>query len=90
MTPYYEAKADADHEVQASGLDFTVVRPGGLTDDPGTGLIEARPQLTESGQISREDVAATLLAVLDTPATIGKAFDLVGGETPVEEAVRRL
>ena len=76
--------------MEGSGLDYTVIRPGGLTDDPGTGLIEARAQLTESGQIPREDVAATLLAVLDTPSTVGKAFDLVGGQTPVEDAVRAL
>ncbi len=90
MTPYYEAKAAADTAVEGSGLDYTVIRPGGLTDDPGTGLIEARAQLTESGQIPREDVAATLLAVLDTPSTVGKAFDLVGGQTLVEDAVRAL
>lgn len=90
MTPYYEAKADADRELESSGLDHTIVRPGGLTDDPGTGRVEVGPALTEGGQIPREDVAAVLLAALDEPSTIGKAFDLIGGETPVRDAVRSL
>jgi uncharacterized protein YbjT (DUF2867 family) len=90
MTPYYEAKAAADDAVTASGLDYTVVRPGGLTDDAGTGTVEAALELDHSGQIAREDVAGVLVAVLDTPATIGKAFDLIGGDTPIEDAVRSL
>jgi len=90
MKPYYEAKAGADAELQASGLDYTIVRPGGLTDDTGTGRVEAALRLDESGQVPREDVAATLIAVLDTPSTVGKAFDLVGGQTPVDVAVQSL
>jgi uncharacterized protein YbjT (DUF2867 family) len=90
MKPYYEAKAEADRAVEASGLDYTIVRPGGLTDDPGTGRIEAAPDLDHSGQIPREDVAATLLAVLDTPATVGKALDLLSGETPIADALRAI
>ncbi len=88
MTPYYEAKAAADEAVEASGLEYTIVRPGSLTDDAGTGRIEAATEIERGGEIAREDVAATLVAVLDTPSTAGKAFDLVGGETPIDEAVR--
>jgi uncharacterized protein YbjT (DUF2867 family) len=90
MKPYYEAKAAADRDVEASGLDYTIVRPGALTDDPGTGRVEIAPELDRGGEISREDVAATLLAALDTPSTVGKAFDELGGETPIAEAVRSL
>jgi uncharacterized protein YbjT (DUF2867 family) len=90
MTPYYEAKADADKAVETSGLDYTIVRPGGLTDDPGTGQIAAASPLDRSGQIPREDVAATVLAVLDTASTIGKAFDEISGETPIERALDAL
>src|SRR5690242_11485085 len=77
MRPYYEAKAEADQEVAESGLDYTIVRPGGLTDDAGTGLIDAAAELPVDryGAIPRDDVAATLLACLDDPTTIGKAFD---------------
>ena len=89
MRPYYEAKRDADHAVLESGLSYTIVRPGGLTDEPGTGLVKVGTDL-ERGEIPREDVAATLLAVLETPSTIGKTFELVSGDTPIEEAVRGL
>jgi uncharacterized protein YbjT (DUF2867 family) len=89
MRPYYEAKTEADERVAASGLDHTIVRPGGLTDDPGTGRIEVGDDL-RSGRVPRDDVATTLAAVLATDSTIGKAFDVLEGETPVDEAVRGL
>jgi uncharacterized protein YbjT (DUF2867 family) len=89
MRPYYEAKADADRRLKESGLDHTIVRPGGLTDDPATGLVTVGTDV-ERGQIPRADVAAVLLAVLDTPGSIGKTFELVSGDTPIEEAVRSL
>jgi uncharacterized protein YbjT (DUF2867 family) len=86
---YLQAKAKADRELMESGLDWTVVRPGRLTDGPGTGRIAAGPSV-ERGEIPREDVAATLVAVLDHDNTIGVAFEEVGGEVPVEEAVAGL
>jgi uncharacterized protein YbjT (DUF2867 family) len=89
MRPYYEAKAEADKRLEESGLDFSVVRPGALTDDPGTGLVSVGTDI-ERGAIPRDDVASVLLAVLEFPTTIGKTFELVSGETPVEEAVRSL
>jgi uncharacterized protein YbjT (DUF2867 family) len=89
MRPYYEAKRDADARVLESGLSYTIVRPGGLTDDAGTGLVRLGTDL-ERGEVPREDVAAVLLAVLETPSTVGKTFELVSGDTPIEEAVRGL
>jgi uncharacterized protein YbjT (DUF2867 family) len=83
---YLRAKGKADAELQASGLDYTIVRPGGLTNDPGSRRVMLAEQV-ERGQVSRDDVAAVLAAVLRGPATIGKTLELVGGETPVEEAV---
>jgi len=83
---YLRAKGRADDAVRASGLDATVVRPGGLTNDAGTGRVslgESRPR----GQVTRDDVAAVLAAVLDSPNTIGRTVDLIGGDTPVAEAV---
>ena len=90
MQPYFQAKAQADAALERAGLDQTIVRPGGLTDDPGTGQVTAAPELERGGQIPRDDVAAVLLAVLESPNTVGKAFDLVGGDTPVGDAVREL
>jgi len=89
MRPYYEAKAGADERLMESGLDYTIVRPGGLTDDPGTGRVTAGTGL-ERGEVPRDDVAAVVLAVLETPSTVGRTFELVSGDTPVDEAVRSL
>jgi uncharacterized protein YbjT (DUF2867 family) len=90
MRPYLEAKAEADRALAGSGLDYTIVRPGGLTDAPGTGRVAAGPDVAR-GQIPRDDVAAVLLAVLEADGpTAGKAFRVVAGETPIEEAIRTL
>jgi uncharacterized protein YbjT (DUF2867 family) len=83
---YLRAKFEADEAVRASGLDYTVVRPGGLTDDEGTGLVQIAAS-TGRGQIPRADVAAVFVACLDKPATIGKSFDLISGPTPIPEAL---
>jgi len=90
MRPYQQAKHDADEALRGSGLAFTIVRPGGLTDDAGTGSVEVAESLGRSGQVPRDDVAATLLAVLDTPATAGLTFELLAGDTPIAAAVAGL
>ncbi len=84
---YLRAKGQADDAVRASGLSFTILRPGGLTDEPGTGRISVAPSLSR-GSISRDDVAATLLATLSEPATVGQTFDLLAGPTPIPEALK--
>jgi uncharacterized protein YbjT (DUF2867 family) len=89
MKPYIEAKAEADRRLAESDLVYTIVRPGMLTDDPGQGTVSAGPDV-QRGEISRDDVATTLLAVLDEPNTGHKTFNLVGGQTPIEEALRSL
>ena len=86
---YFQAKQKADDELMASGLDYTVVRPHGLTNEPGTGRVQIGQKL-ERGQVARDDVAAVLMAVLARDATIGKAFELTSGETPIEEAIAAL
>jgi uncharacterized protein YbjT (DUF2867 family) len=90
MGPYLEAKHDADVAVQESGLDYTIVRPGSLTDDPGTGLVTASTAMGGRGPVPRDDVAATLYAALQIEETIGKTFELFAGETPIDEALRGL
>src|SRR5918996_1661617 len=72
MAPYLQAKAAADEALTTSGLDYTIIRPGMLTNDPGTGRIEAAQRLGRQGRISRDDVAATLVAVLGGPPPVGK------------------
>jgi len=90
MGAYIQAKADADAAVRESGLDFTIVRPGRLTDDPGTGRVQAAETLGRRGSITRADTAAVLLAVLDTPSTVGATFEVLEGETPIAEALAAL
>jgi uncharacterized protein YbjT (DUF2867 family) len=90
MRPYYEAKADADEYVRDSGLDFTIVRPGRLTDDPGTGQVQVAETLEGGGSVTREDVAAVLAECLTAENTIGKSFDLLNDGTPIPEAVRAI
>ncbi len=90
MRPYLEAKAEADRRLAGSGLDFTIVRPGRLTDEPGTGRIDAAPSVGRRGEVKRDDVAQTLLEVLEAPNAVGKTFEVLGGQNPVAEAVAAL
>ena len=86
---YQRAKGRADADLMASGLAWTIVRPGGLTDDPGSGRVTLAERV-ERGKIPRDDVAAVLRACLDEPRTAGRVFELVQGDVPVEEAVASL
>jgi uncharacterized protein YbjT (DUF2867 family) len=90
MGPYLEAKLRADEALAASGLDFTIVRPGRLIDDPGTGFVACAAHFGRSGEIARDDVAAVLHAVLELPQTIGHTFEVMDGDTPVARAVATL
>jgi uncharacterized protein YbjT (DUF2867 family) len=89
MRPYYEAKSEADERLMESDLDYTIVRPGGLTDDRGTGRVTVGTDL-RPGAIPRDDVAAVLMAVLEAPGSIGKTFEVVSGDTPIDQAVASL
>ena len=90
MRPYLRAKGSADASLRESGLDYTIVRPGRLTDDPATGRVEAAPSLGRRGEITREDTARVLLATLTAANTYGKTFEVLSGNTPVDEAVNGL
>jgi uncharacterized protein YbjT (DUF2867 family) len=83
---YLRAKGKADADLRDSGLDYTVIRPGRLTNDSGNGRVSLREN-GESGAIPRDDVAAVLAAVLSAPDTIGQTLDLVSGDVPVDDAV---
>jgi uncharacterized protein YbjT (DUF2867 family) len=85
---YVEAKRDADAALRESGLAWTIIRPGRLTDDTATGLVSLGPDVAR-GDVTRADVACVLAAVLDEPGTIGKQWNLVNGDVPVSEAVRQ-
>jgi uncharacterized protein YbjT (DUF2867 family) len=89
MRPYLEAKAAADAALAASDLDWTIARPGTLTDDPGTGMVRVGESL-ERGSVTRDDVAAVLAGCLDEPRSVHKTFELRQGETPIPEALAAL
>jgi len=82
---YLRAKKAADDDLRARDLDWTIVHPGRLTDDPGTGRV--RVGSLERGEVTRDDVAAVLVAALHDDRTVGKDFDLLGGDQPIEEAL---
>ena len=90
MRPYLEAKAQADAALAASDLEWTIVRPGGLTNEPGTGRVEVAPALGRRGTVTRDDVAAVLVGCLDEPRTVRAAFDLLQGGTPIAQALAAL
>lgn len=90
MRPYLRAKGKADEKLRESGLDWTIIRPGRLTDEAGTGMVDAAGSLGRYGEIPRDDVAAAFAAALEAPNTIGKTFEILSGETPVREAVEGL
>ena len=90
MRPYQQAKHDADEALARSGLDWTIVRPGGLTDEPGGGRVDLATRLDRSGRVPREDVAAVLLAMLSADNTVRGTYELLAGDVPVEEAVAAL
>lgn len=88
LEDYLRAKQNADNHLKASTLNYSIVRPGGLTDDDGTGKIELKEKLEKRGSISRADVAKTLVEVLDNKLKKNKVFEILAGDTHIEKAVR--
>ena len=85
---YLRAKKAADDDLVRRDLDWTVVHPGRLTDDPGTGKVQVGR--LERGDVPRADVAAIIAAALHDERTVGKDFDLLAGDQPVEDALSTL
>ena len=89
LKPYYVAKHFADRALEQSGLTYTIIRPGGLLNEVGTGKVTAGENLSRES-IPREDVAATIVASLNEERTFNKGFDLISGNDGIEEAVRNV
>lgn len=94
---YHRAKGFSDrfmreirHAFKGEDLDWTSLHPGGLTEDPGTGKVTIIPSTHGKGKTNLADLAATIVACLDHPNTIGKSFAVLDGETPVNEALSTL
>jgi uncharacterized protein YbjT (DUF2867 family) len=86
---YLRAKGRADDELMASGLDYTIVRPVSLTNEPATGRVHLGRH-GGRGTISRADVAEIVASALTEPASVGKVFEARTGDVPIAEALRRL
>jgi nucleoside-diphosphate-sugar epimerase len=86
---YQRAKGRADAALSDSGLDYVIVRPGGLTDEPGTGKVTLGEHVGR-GQVSRDDVVAVIASVLRNPPSGWRTVELIGGETPIEDALGSL
>ncbi|MDM5331686.1 SDR family oxidoreductase [Neobacillus sp. CF12] len=89
MLPYYAAKYYADKMLEQSELTYTIIRPGGLVSEQGTGLVSAAVDIP-SGKIPREDVARTIIQSLTEENTYYQSFDLVSGEVPITKALKIL
>ena len=84
---YLKAKAEADKYLRNSGLNYTIVRPGSLTDDLGMGKVKIAEKLDGHGEISRDDVAFLLVMSLADPLVRNQTFEAVEGEEPIKSAM---
>jgi nucleoside-diphosphate-sugar epimerase len=84
---YIKAKTEAEDDLRRrDGLAWTILRPGRLTDEPGTGLVRLAPEVPP-GSVPRDDVAAVIMALLENPGTAGQTLELVSGETPIIDLI---
>lgn len=83
---YLYAKGRADAYLRGTSLDYTIIRPGGLTNDQGTGEINVAEKISQFGSIPREDVAHVLVQSLHFLQTINQSYDLISGNTKIAEA----
>ncbi|MCK2219194.1 SDR family oxidoreductase [Actinomadura sp. ATCC 31491] len=83
---YIDAKTAAEDDLRRRDLAWTILRPGRLTDEPGTGLVRLAPEVPP-GSVPRDDVAAVIMALLDNPGTARRTYELVSGDTPVIDLV---
>ncbi|WP_411842894.1 SDR family oxidoreductase [Salinicoccus sp. HZC-1] len=84
---YMYAKHRADQHLQASGLNYTIVRPGMLQNEAGTGKVKLFEGDPEVANVPREDVAAVLAHIVDKNQPANKIYNLIEGDTPIEETI---
>ncbi len=90
ISHYYRAKGVADRHLARSDLDFSIVRPGRLSDEEGTGEIDIAESLGRRGSITRDDLARVLVRCLDEPRTIRRTFEVLNGRVPIDSALSSL
>lgn len=84
---YLNAKKAAEESLRATDLDWTILRPGRLTDDPAVARVLLAAPPVDRGDVTRDDTAAVLAALLDTPATAGLVLELREGDVPIRQAI---
>ena len=89
MRHYFEAKGNADNHLRSSGLDYVIVRPGSLIEEPPLGKIRLEKKIKGFGEISREDVAKVLAEVTRMEIR-NQEFDVISGDTPIRDALQSL
>ncbi|MFD1396767.1 SDR family oxidoreductase [Kroppenstedtia eburnea] len=87
MRHYFVAKGRADERLRESGLNYTIIRPGRLTDEPGKRTIRIPDNRETFGDIPRADVAAVIVESLQREHTYRRSFDLLTGNTPIAQAL---
>lgn len=87
LKQYLEAKHNADEYLKSANIMYTIVRPGSLTNDSGTGKIELEHKLNKRGSITRDDVAQTLVRSLHDDAAINRTFEIIEGDTLIAKAM---
>ncbi|MEV5890399.1 SDR family oxidoreductase [Nonomuraea fuscirosea] len=85
---YIKAKTEAEEDLRARDLDWTILRPGRLTNDPGTGRVLLAPEVPP-GAVPRDDVAAVVVALLDDQGSVRRTLELVSGDTPISDLAGR-
>lgn len=90
LQDYLKAKHNADEYLKQSGLNYTIVRPGSLNDNVGKGEIKLKLKLDEQGEISRDDVAQTLVRVLHDDAPKDVTFEIISGNTLIGKALNSI
>lgn len=87
LKDYLKAKHNADEYLKSANIMHTIVRPGSLTNDAGTGKIELQDKLNKKGSITRDDVAQTLVRSLHDDAAINRTFEIIEGDTLISKAM---
>lgn len=90
LKDYLKAKHNADEYLKQSGVEYTIVRPGSLTNDEGNGKIDLDNKLNKRGEISRRDVAETLVGSLDESVAKNKTFEILKGDTYIKAALEKI
>ncbi|CAL66895.1 SDR family oxidoreductase [Christiangramia forsetii] len=88
LQDYLKAKQNADEYLMSSGLTYSIVRPGSLTNNQESGKIKLEKKLNERGEISRADVAKTITEVLENEVRHNAVFEILSGDQDIEKAVR--